>query len=40
MGLSGVPVFEIMIVVSILTLIGNLISLMIINQAKSDEVYM
>ncbi len=40
MGLTEVPVFEVMIIVSIFALIGNLISLMVINRARSNEIHM
>ncbi len=37
---SEMPLFQWMIVVSMLALIGNLISLWLINRAKSDEAHM
>jgi Co/Zn/Cd efflux system component len=37
---SETPLFEWMIIVSVLALIGNLISLWLINKAKSDEAHM
>lgn len=37
---SGTPLFQWMIIISVLALIGNLVSLWLINKAKSDEVHM
>ncbi len=37
---SGTPLFQWMIIISILALIGNLVSLWLINKAKSDEAHM
>ena len=37
---SGKPLFQWMIIISILALIGNLVSLWLINKAKSDEAHM
>ena len=37
---SETPLFEWMIVVALLALIGNLVSLWLINKAKSDEAHM
>lgn len=40
LGMTEMPVFEVMIVVAAFALIGNVISLMVINRAKSDEIHM
>ncbi|NQV29940.1 MAG: cation transporter [Candidatus Marinimicrobia bacterium] len=40
LGYSDIPIFEVMIFVSIFALIGNAISLIVINRTKSDEVHM
>ena len=37
---SGTPLFQWMIIISVLALIGNLVSLWLINKAKSDEAHM
>merc|ERR1711916_241151 len=37
---SGTPLFQWMIVIAILALIGNLVSLWLINKAKSEEAHM
>lgn len=37
---SKAPLFEWMIIISVLALIGNLVSLWMINKAKSDEAHM
>ena len=39
-GESETPLFQWMIIISVLALIGNLISLWLINKAKSDEAHM
>lgn len=39
-GDSETPIFQLMIIVSVLALIGNLISLWLINKAKSKEAHM
>jgi len=40
MGYSQMPVFEVMIIISGLALIGNVISLTLINKARSAEAHM
>lgn len=40
LGYTEIPVFELMIIISALALIGNTASLIIINRAKSDEAHM
>ena len=37
---SATPLFQWMIIISVLALIGNLVSLWLINKAKSDEAHM
>ncbi len=37
---SGTPLFQWMIIVSLLALVGNLVSLWLINKAKSEEAHM
>ncbi len=37
---SGTPLFQWMIIISVLALIGNLVSLWLINKAKSEEAHM
>ncbi len=37
---TGIPLFQWMIIISVLALIGNLISLWLINKARSDEAHM
>lgn len=39
-GESETPIFELMIIISLLALIGNLISLKLINGVKSEEAHM
>ena len=39
-GLSHMPVFELMIIISTLALIGNAISLILINKARSTDAHM
>ncbi|MFZ4464764.1 MAG: cation transporter, partial [Bacteroidales bacterium] len=40
LGFSEMPNFQIMIIISILALIGNIISLLLLQQSKSKEVHM
>ena len=40
LGFAEMPVFEVMIIVSAFTLVGNSISLYLINKAKSQEAHM
>jgi Co/Zn/Cd efflux system component len=40
LGFGEVPIFQIMIIVSAFALIGNVISLILINKAKSREAHM
>lgn len=37
---SGTPLFQYMVIVSVLALIGNSVSLWLINKAKSEEAHM
>jgi Co/Zn/Cd efflux system component len=40
LGFTEVPIFEVMIIISAFALIGNAISLVVINKAKSNDAHM